>query len=75
MSYQTTIARGEARATEERWKDHRDHCPACDRWAYRRLGNGCEVGRQLRQEKIAAAERLARERRLDREPLGMEPLF
>lgn len=76
MSYETTIARHADRAAQAAWKDHRQHCPPCDRWASRQAGQqGCAKGQELREDARATAAELRESRRLDREPGGMEALF
>jgi hypothetical protein len=76
VSIETTLARAEERAARDRWDDHLRGCPPCSRWNSRQRGQmGCSAGRDLRAGYKASQAALKASRELDRQPIGMEPLF
>jgi hypothetical protein len=69
VSLELTLARGAARAGNEKWQRHRKTCATCQPAARRRkYGKLCSEGKQLWADKQAAeaAERVEAE--LDRQP-------
>ena len=77
VSIQLTLARAEARAAEEAWRDHLDGCPPCSRWRRRLKGQQpCRTGRETYDHHKACDETLKRERDLEKKPWpGQEALF
>lgn len=77
MSLETTIARGEALAAQQKWDDHVHNCPTCSRAMGRRKPDElCRAGTAARTDKIETARELSHQRELDKQPApSQEPLF
>ena len=77
MSIETTLARADARAAEDRWQAHRWDCPVCVTGQRRRKpAEMCDQGSDLYRDRDATARELERQRELDKQPIpGQGALF
>lgn len=77
MSIETTLARADARAAEDRWQAHRRDCPVCvTAQRKRKPAVMCGQGSGLYRDRGATARELERQRELDKQPIpGQGALF